>query len=407
MSVSEPAIAAHSSRSLLDALIGTRPFRGADQTAFAVHGDVARLPALFHAAELSGLDALAQRYRGPLSFGRGLRHPQTFDITANAANLSRLGLTVYLRDIAPVLPGGQAFLRLLEHELGIAEGAARLTAFASPAEDGVSCHFDGEDVISVQLLGRKTFQIAPMTEIDSPCGAQYGPGMVATDDLFEQITTTWPDATTARFEPIDMRPGSVLYLPRGTWHRTEAQEASLSVSIVLRPATAADALLAQLRPLLLRDAAWRRPIYGARPDSEPRSQSLASLRRLLDGLPERLRVVSPEALAPTSIDERIAAIGPTSRLLRVPTSQITTDTVSPLRLGLRITAWDQAWVERETLNTEVPASLRPVIDRIAASCDVLRPSALQAAFPALPDRDLLQLLQLLTRAHALRLLTPT
>jgi len=31
-----------------------------------------------------------------------------------------------------------------------------------------------------------------------------------------------------------MKPGSVLFMPRGTWHYTEAGEGSLSVSIIVR-----------------------------------------------------------------------------------------------------------------------------------------------------------------------------
>ena len=44
-----------------------------------------------------------------------------------------------------------------------------------------------------------------------------------------------------------MAPGSVLFLPRGTWHYTQAGEPSLSISIVLDPPAALRCLLDQLR----------------------------------------------------------------------------------------------------------------------------------------------------------------
>lgn len=228
------------------------------------HGSLARLPALFLQPLLEDMQRFADRYRGPLSFGRGLRSPQTFDSHANAAGLLQLGLTVFMQDVTPCLPGANEFLRQLERELGVPAGSARLSAFASPDDDGVSCHYDAEEVISIQLLGHKTFDVAPMEDIALPYGAQFGPDMVAVDNLFEQARQGFPDPARAHFTRHAMRPGSVLYLPRGTWHKTQASQASLSLSIVIRPPVLADALLGWLKPWLLGDARWRLPVYEPR-----------------------------------------------------------------------------------------------------------------------------------------------
>src|SRR3546814_1181467 len=84
----------------------------------------------------------------------------------------------------------------------------------------------------------------------------------------------------------EMQPGSVLFLPRGTWHRTEALEPSLSLSIVVRPPVLADALLDWLQPWLLGDARWRLPLYGVAgaaglpTRSEEHTSELQSLMRI-------------------------------------------------------------------------------------------------------------------------------
>ena len=75
------------------------------------HGPLSRLPELFQQALLQDIGQLADRYRGPLSFGRGLRSPQTFDSQANAAGLLQLGLTVFFQDVSGTLPGAVPFLR--------------------------------------------------------------------------------------------------------------------------------------------------------------------------------------------------------------------------------------------------------------------------------------------------------
>ena len=73
-----------------------------------------------------------------------------------------------------------------------------------------------------------------------------------------------------------MVPGSLLFLPRGTWHHTASEEDSLSITIVLSPPSAMEQLLPVLRSLLLQDTAWRRPQYAGRADMDDRLASLVS-----------------------------------------------------------------------------------------------------------------------------------
>jgi ribosomal protein L16 Arg81 hydroxylase len=140
------------------------------------------------------------------------------------AHLYEMGLSVYLPDIAPSVPGAEELLRQLESELGLAEGCARMTVWASPKGDGAPTHFDGEDVFSIQLAGSKRFEVAPMTDYAYPVGAQYGPGAAPYDEMYAQVREGFPDANGVAFEAVDMQPGSVLFVPRGTCKRTEAAQ---------------------------------------------------------------------------------------------------------------------------------------------------------------------------------------
>ena len=373
----------------------------------AAHGPPQRLPEALRSPDLASFDTLARRYRGPLSFGRGLRDPQTFDSASNAASLFKLGLTVYLRDVAPWVSGAPALLRALEHELGVAEGCARIGAFASPGDDGVSCHYDAEDVISVQLAGTKTFHVAPMAEIASPYGTQFGPDLVAVDTLFPQARGGFPDASKVRFEAVEMVPGSVLFLPRGTWHRTEAREDSFAVSIVLRPPAALDTLQQALQSLLLASPEWRAPIRGLRQPGPARDAERARLEGLLRGLPALLGALSADDLATDSLDERLARLTPASTFLRVPTSSLDIEPSTGGRARLTLRAWDQDWVARDTVRTEVPAEVAPAARWVADRTRAFSLADLASAFPALPAPARVQLLQGLVRGHFVRLLGPS
>jgi hypothetical protein len=388
-----------SSRLVDDFRRGIVPDRAA-----ATHGTLDRLPDVLKQPPLASFAALSSVYRGPVAFGRGLRFPQVFDANANAANLRQLGLTVYLRDIAPCATGGHAFLRELETELGIAQGSARLTAFSSPHDDGVACHYDAEEVISVQMEGSKTFYVAPMDEIPQPYGSQFGPGMAASEDMYAQTRDAFPDASRATFEAITMTPGSVLFLPRGTWHRTEATEDSYSISIVLRPPSLLETLQQQLQGLLLQQPAWRAPLYGSRDGHAGAAATLETAAGLLAALPDNLNRLRATDLMPRSIDERVATINQTSRFRRIRTSRAETRPLNRVAMTLTVSAWDRDWVTRTTLETDAPALLEPVIECLAASESEFSLGDVERAFPSHRSADLRQLLGLLVHAQYLRLL---
>ncbi|HEY2969608.1 MAG TPA: cupin domain-containing protein, partial [Casimicrobiaceae bacterium] len=141
--------------------------------AFVAHGDPARLPAFLRAPELASIEALSRVYRGNLRFTSGRRYQKMLAIDqVQAVSLYRMGLTVQFEDIAAFVAATAPGLRQLEAELGVARGAARASVFSSPVADGLSVHFDAQDLFSIQLKGTKSFRIAPVRELRYPCGTQ-------------------------------------------------------------------------------------------------------------------------------------------------------------------------------------------------------------------------------------------
>src|SRR3970040_2378000 len=118
------------------------------------------------------------------------------------------GLTLQFEDVVPYIPGTKEFLRALEIELGLNEGAMCLSAFASPKTDGLSCHYDAQDLISITLHGTKRFHTARMRDISNPYGTQYVSGGRPFDELYPQAQHGFPDSKNVAFETAEMKPGT-------------------------------------------------------------------------------------------------------------------------------------------------------------------------------------------------------
>ncbi len=368
--------------------------RGWPERHFLLNDALPRLPRRLQALAAEPVLSLFDRYRGRLSFGRGAKTVQSLDSAAHPAHLFAMGLTVYLHDLTPWYAELPPLLAKLEQELQIPAGSARLAAFASPQGDGLPAHFDGEDVISIQLQGRKRFCVAPVEGLQWPVGPQFGPDMLPADDLYPQCAENgFPVDIPADAETITMQPGSVLFLPRGIWHQTEALVDSLSLSIVLRPPTLADALLRELKQRLLQEPAWRQPLYGA-------SDLAGQAGALLAELPTLTSSIDAQSLLPgKAADERLRR----ATFLRIPGSTLTLESASPA-LQLTVTARDAAWIERITLQRPVGANLAPALQWIAERRTAFDLATLRQQVPGLPPDSYLNLIRGLAEAALLRVL---
>ena len=168
----------------------------------------------------------------------------------------------------------------------------------------------------MQLVGGKLFHYAPVREIASPCGFQYAANGAPFDELYPQATGGFPQSGGAEFKTAELRPGSLLFLPRGYWHYTTASEDSLSVSVAVNAPPALRSLLDQLRWLLLQDPRWRRPLYGGI-DRDGTRRRAAELLATLPAIASR---VSADDLvdAPARLEWRLARMEPSTRFQRTP-----------------------------------------------------------------------------------------
>jgi ribosomal protein L16 Arg81 hydroxylase len=378
---------------------------------FVGRGDLERLPeALLH-QELNDFDALSLRYKGIVSFFGDAESGHMVPVEGiEAAAPYRCGLSVYLADVSPYFPEVERMVRNLERELGINEGCARAGVFASPTSAGISCHYDSVDVFSVQLRGTKKFDVAPVTQLRNPWGSQYVPGSRPIDDLYAQAGDGFPHWENSEFQTVEMTPGTVLYMPRGTWHRTEAQGDSIAVSIGMNPPSAAECILEQLRLLLLQDPTWRKPLYGVWGTGSVRAAALEQGAALIAALPDLAATLDPEYLAAPKMSERqrISQLSARSRVQRTPNSWLIlgdppADSTEPDSLLAQIEINDRSH-KRIATEIELPARCAPILRWIEEQPGSFQVSDVAAIFSELTADQHVELIQSLAAGGLLKVL---
>lgn len=173
--------------------------------------------------------------------------------------------TVRIPEVVPLSPPLQRFARALELLLGQPVDAS---LFWSKAGAGAIVHYDNRDNLVFQLHGRKRWYVST-----DPPGLQNN---------WRHIGE--PPPHLQRHKVIDVGPGDLLYIPRGTPHTVDSVSESLHLALLFVPTTLRDALIAAIDFMSdsdrsLRETAVARADDG--PDGLP-SQVLAGLERLID-----------------------------------------------------------------------------------------------------------------------------
>jgi len=179
-------------------------------------------------------------------FGETVQRPHP----AKVAQQLREGASLVLDHIDRMTPGVRRVTEAVEAAL---VEPLTATGFVSwKRVQGYGLHFDSQEVIALQLHGRKTWRLysgrydAPLDEV---------PGFNTLDMTPEQKAEQLGEVAAQ----IEMGPGDLLYVPAGQWHGALAQdEVSLHVSLGIRRPTGFQ-LLETMREALPQLAEVRRP----------------------------------------------------------------------------------------------------------------------------------------------------
>lgn len=165
------------------------------------------------------------------------------DFRGRIAQFHARNYSVRFPDLRPLSPALDTLARALEVLLH-----QPVTASAFWSQPGLKApvHYDDHDLIVAQLRGAKRWQISTKpSERPNP---------------WKGIAPEAPEL--GPHEIVDVVPGDVLYLPRGTYHSVESDQESLHLAIGFTPLTVRDAVLAALDHLSDLDPALRAPVGG-------------------------------------------------------------------------------------------------------------------------------------------------
>jgi ribosomal protein L16 Arg81 hydroxylase len=130
-----------------------------------------------------------------------------------------------------------------------------VNAYWSPAGTGFGTHYDAQDVLVLQIEGEKVWEHGATPAVVAP--------------LDNRVLGVPSDEDASSAEGIDcishLRPGDLLHLPAGTWHRASAGASpSFALTFTFVPLRIGELVVAALAELLRDDEGLRRgvPLLG-------------------------------------------------------------------------------------------------------------------------------------------------
>jgi len=166
------------------------------------------------------------------------------------------GMTICISNIDAYLPELAGQSRALKRSVEFS-GTMNFSCYWSPDRGGFGTHYDNHAVWIMQLRGRKQWWYSRSPAIAEPrANLVYAPAKLA----------LLAEAGLAIAEPVGLadvvlEPGDLLYLPAGTWHRTQAVGGE-SLALTLRAIKGAPDQIVHhvVQTWMGRDPRWRRPL---------------------------------------------------------------------------------------------------------------------------------------------------
>lgn len=233
------------------------------------HGAPERLGPLVELPEFSDLALLLGSYRDQVRIALPDKRDEHSSLKVDgvtAAALHGSGMALILNGVERFLPLVSDWLNALRLELGLPPGCEpRSIVYVTPSGAGNSPHFDANANFVMQLRGTKRWHLAPNAHVPHPTDRWAMNEATMPEELRGYVTGPLPTTMPVDAEVIDLHPGSVLFVPRGYWHATEADEDTLSLNFTFGQPTWADVVLSALRRKLLQHDSWRQLARASEP----------------------------------------------------------------------------------------------------------------------------------------------
>ncbi len=167
------------------------------------------------------------------------------------------GMGLLFNDAHVLSPMLGVWLQDLRKAIGVsALTYGRNLIYATPHGQGTAAHFDQNINFVLQLKGIKRWKIATNHHLLNPL-TRHTMGQPVDPEMSTYLETPMPTQMPGDAESFELRPGSLLYVPRGSWHSTEAEGDALALNFTFTAPTWIDLLTAALRGRLITSPEWR------------------------------------------------------------------------------------------------------------------------------------------------------
>ena len=173
---------------------------------------------------------------------------------------NRMGLL--FNQVQKISPELQEWLTVIQSDLGLpAMTHGRCMVYATPDGKGTAPHFDQNINFVLQLTGTKKWWLAPNENVEHP-SQRHTLGLPLDSELASYAEIPMPTQMPKQKKAFILKPGSMLFVPQGYWHSTEATGEALSLNFTYSQPSLVDLFTTALRSRLLLSPEWRELANG-------------------------------------------------------------------------------------------------------------------------------------------------
>lgn len=257
---------------------------------FVVHHPKEALSSLRHLEFLASVENLLNMWPHSIQAHLPDLRDEASSIDTNPKDAKKLflnGMGLLFNEAHRISPLLQTWLEKIRTDLGIStQTYSRCLIYATPDGKGTAAHFDQNINFILQIHGTKIWKLAPNEHVINPL-TRHTMGTEPDSELDGYLEDDLPTEMPKDVKVIELKPGSVLFVPRGYWHSTEAQGEALALNFTFTAPTWIDLFTNALRSRLALSPEWRATANGVS-DSQRRDEAEAYLETLLAGLKEDL-----------------------------------------------------------------------------------------------------------------------
>jgi len=207
--------------------------------------------------------------------------------TKDAQKLFNNGMGLLFNEAQKISPLLVEWLEKIKKDLGLSQMTyARSLIYATPDGKGTAAHFDQNINFVYQVHGTKVWNMARNNDLVNPL-TRHTMGTMPDPEMMGYLEAPLPTSMPKEVVTYELRPGSVLFVPRGYWHSTEAEGDALALNFTFTAPTWLDLFTAALRSRLSMSPEWRETANGVN-DSDFRYLAEKKFDLLLSGLVDDL-----------------------------------------------------------------------------------------------------------------------